>query len=99
MEMFERELALSQLGNHESYLNYLDLLDRQALENWRKNVNQLNKLHRLRIPQEQQLALLAKIIDMYKIYGNNNTALVNPQDNPYILQIKDRDEVRKQQLE
>lgn len=35
LAMAEKDNALSILGNHESYLGYLDQLDRQALENWR----------------------------------------------------------------
>ena len=33
---------------------------------------------------------LKKIVDLYKIYGNDNIALVNPAENPGVLQVRTR---------
>lgn len=85
MDMAEKEMSLSRFGNHESYLGYLDLMDREALENWRSNVNYLNKVNKLRETEGQQVNWLNRIVDMYKIYGTESVALVNPKENPYIL--------------
>ena len=31
-----------------------------------------------------------KIIELYKIYGNDTTALVNPAENRFVLEVRDR---------
>lgn len=33
---------------------------------------------------------LKRIVDLYKIYGNDNIALVNPAENPGVLQVRTR---------
>ena len=33
---------------------------------------------------------LKKIVDLYKMYGNEKLALVNPVENPKILQVRKR---------
>jgi hypothetical protein len=36
---------------------------------------------------------------MYKIYGSDNLALVNPKENPFILQVKDREKAEKKKAD
>ena len=53
--MLDKDQALSRFGNHESYMGYLDQLDREALENWRNNVNYLNKVNGLHLSEDQEI--------------------------------------------
>jgi hypothetical protein len=53
----------------------------------------------MKIPREKQEMIISKIIDMYKVYGTDKVALVNPAENPYILQVKDRKEAEKKQFD
>lgn len=62
-------------------------------------MNYLNKLNKMKIPREKQEMIISKIIDMYKVYGTDKVALVNPAENPYILQVKDRKEAEKKQFD
>ena len=68
----------------------LDLMDRDALDNWRKNYEYLAKKNNVQRSIESQKADMNKIIELYKIYGNDTTALVNPAENRFVLEVRDR---------
>jgi len=51
IDMLEKSMALSRVGNHETYGNFLDQVDKNALANWRQNVNYLNKVNKLHQPE------------------------------------------------
>jgi hypothetical protein len=34
---------------------------------------------------------MEKIIELYKIYGNDKSALVNPAENRYVLEVRNRE--------
>ena len=72
----------------------LDFMDRQALLNWKTNFQHLEKINHLAKTIENKTYSAvngAKIIGMYKIYGNENSTLVNPAENPFKLEVRDRD--------
>ena len=68
----------------------LDSVDKHAIKRWKKNQKKARKKGQLKNNDSTDLNDLAKIVNLYKIYGNDNIALVNPADNPGILQVRTR---------
>lgn len=44
----------------------------------------------LKVNDDDELHDLKKIVGLYKIYGNDNVALVNPAENPGVLLVRTR---------
>lgn len=44
----------------------------------------------LKVNDDEELNDLRKIVNLYKIYGNDNVALVNPAENPGVLLVRTR---------
>ena len=68
----------------------LDHLDRAAIKRWRKNVKKARKKGQLKQDDDVELHDLSKMVNLYKIYGNDKIALVNPAEAPGILQVRTR---------
>ena len=68
----------------------LDAFDKQALKRWKKTVRKAAKVGNMKRTDNEELNDLRKIVDLYKIYGNDNIALVNPAENPGVLQVRTR---------
>ncbi len=63
----------------------VDALDKHAIKRWRKNVRKARKRGQLARSPSGELDDLKKIVNLYKVYGNDNTALVNPIEQPGVL--------------
>jgi len=56
----------------------------------------MNKLSKSRDATTQ--GKVSKIYELIKTYGNENATLVNPAENPYVLEVRDRRfEIHRQQ--
>jgi hypothetical protein len=72
-----------QMGNISSAA--LDAFDKQALKRWKKTVKKAAKKGKMKRNEIEEFNDLKRIVDLYKIYGNDNIALVNPAENPGVL--------------
>lgn len=63
----------------------LDSVDKQAIRRWRRTVKKARKKGQLKHEDDLELRDLSKIVNLYKLYGNDAVALVNPAENPGIL--------------
>jgi hypothetical protein len=61
----------------------VDKLDQDAIRSWKRKQKR-RKNDKLR-PESAEIHDLRKIVDLYKMYGNDKLALVNPVENPKIL--------------
>ena len=68
----------------------LDTVDKNAIKRWRKNVTKARKKGQLKHDDGVLLQDLSKMVNLYKIYGNDDVAMVNPVENPGILQVRTR---------
>lgn len=68
----------------------LDSVDKAAIKRWRKHVKKARKKGQLKQNDDVELHDLSKMVNLYKIYGNDAIALVNPAENPGILQVRTR---------
>lgn len=73
----------------------LDAVDKAAIKRWRKNVKKARKKGQLKQDDNVELHDMSKIVHLYKIYGNDAVALVNPVENPGILQVRPRSAERR----
>mmetsp|Transcript_38735 Transcript_38735/g.58913 ORF Transcript_38735/g.58913 Transcript_38735/m.58913 type:complete len:87 (-) Transcript_38735:686-946(-) len=74
----------------------LDKVDKYAIKNWRKNVKKRKKKkEEVRRSNSGEINDLKKIIGLYKLYGNDGLALVNPAENPGVLQVRKRSAERR----
>ena len=71
------------MGNISS--QNIDAFDKHALARWKKTVKKCRKKGQLQRTDSDELTDLKKIVDLYKIYGNDGVALVNPAENPGVL--------------
>ncbi len=84
-------LDIGVVGNKK-----LDKVDKYAIKNWRKNVKRRKKKkEEVRRSNSGEINDLRKIIGLYKIYGNDGLALVNPAENPGVLQVRKRSAERR----
>lgn len=76
----------------------IDKVNHFALQNWNK-VNKKRKAKKGKTKRERprsgEINDLRKIVKLYKVYGNDNLALVNPVNNPGILQVRKRSAERR----
>lgn len=63
----------------------LDKIDKHAIKHWRKTKKKKNRKNKLRRSNSGEINDLKRIVELYKLYGNDNLALVNPAENPGIL--------------
>jgi len=75
----------------------IDQIDRPALEAWLNKQKDEQKKKKQGRSIKADNNRLSKIIDMYKLYGSNDTALVKQRDNPSHLQVWNRDYAIKRQ--
>ena len=68
----------------------LDKIDKHAIKHWRKSKKKRNTKNKLRRSNSGEINDLKRIVELYKVYGNDNLALVNPAENPGILQVRNR---------
>lgn len=68
----------------------LDKIDKHAIKHWRKTKKKRNKKNKMRRSNSGEINDLKRIVELYKLYGNDNLALVNPAENPGILQVRNR---------
>lgn len=68
----------------------LDTVDKNAIKRWKKNVTKARKKGQLKHDEELLNHDLSKMVNLYKIYGNDEIAMVNPAENPGILQVRTR---------
>jgi hypothetical protein len=68
----------------------LDKIDKHAIKHWRKTKKKRNQKNKLKRSNSGDINDLKRIVELYKIYGNDNLALVNPAENPGILQVRNR---------
>ena len=73
----------------------LDTVDKAAIKRWRKNVTKARKKGQLKFDDGVLLQDLSKMVNLYKIYGNDDIAMVNPADDPGILQVRTRSAERR----
>lgn len=74
----------------------LDKIDKHAIVNWRKQKKKRGKKTK-HLPRSNsgEINDLKRIVNLYKIYGNDNLALVNPAENPGVLQVRNRSAERR----
>lgn len=74
----------------------LDKIDKHAMVNWRKQKKRKGKKQK-NLPRSNsgEINDLKRIVNLYKIYGNDNLALVNPAENPGVLQVRNRSAERR----
>lgn len=69
----------------------VDHIDRKALENWVRDKRRVQKKKGLKPSNlNQESTGMSKIVNMYQLYGSNNTALVQPRDAPGQLVVWNR---------
>ena len=77
----------------------IDKLNQYALQNWKKEGRRKRRPKNKPKAQPQEEVDdyndLKKIVKLYKIYGNDQLALVNPAENPGILQVRKRSAERR----
>jgi hypothetical protein len=76
----------------------LDKLDQDALEAWHKNYNNFKMRQGERRDQYQQKVDLERIVNLYKVYGTSQNAIVHQVNNPTMLTVKPRKEATEKQL-
>ena len=86
------QLSLLEQGLYMGKIStsHLDAFDKQALKRWKKTVKRSKKQGQLKVNDDDELHDLKKIVGLYKIYGNDNVALVNPAENPGMLLVRTR---------
>ena len=66
----------------------LDNLDKDALRRWRNNVAKARKKGDLKHDDGALVQDMSKMVKLFKIYGHDEAVIVNPVDNPGILQVR-----------
>lgn len=80
--------------DQETY-DKLDKLDQDALQTWHNNYQQLSKHKGEKRDFFQQKGDLERIVNLYKVYGTNDNALVNQVRKPYQLTVKNREQAQQ----
>ena len=70
----------------------LDQIDKQALQNWFVNYKHLARVNKEKPKQteKQGISNMAKIVDLYKQYGDPTSVIVNPVENNAVLHVRSR---------
>ena len=76
----------------------LDKLDQDALEAWHANYKQLARHKGERRDFLQQKVDLERIVNLYKVYGSSENAVVSQATNPFSLTVKNRKQAHEKQL-
>jgi hypothetical protein len=84
LSIVDNNMELGVVGERQ-----IDRVNQYALKNWRKVNRKKKPKKRIRderdLPEKDELNDLRKIVKLYKIYGNDKLALVNPVENQGIL--------------
>ena len=90
--MFESMISKCE-GMSAAAFNSLDQLDREALRRWYVNAKRFVK------PKDEKQALkdVKKVCSMYKLYGSEQVALVNPVGNKLNLSVQSREAAERRQ--
>jgi hypothetical protein len=73
----------------------LDKLDQDALRAWHEHSKQLAKHKGEKRGPKQQKIDLERVVNLYKIYGTGDNAIVNPASHPFHLTVKNRADAEK----
>lgn len=77
-----------QTGVYVPKQKNLDNIDKDALRRWRKNVSKARKKGELKHDEEVLIQDISKMVKLFKIYGNDEAVIVNPVENPGILEVR-----------
>ena len=98
--LVEQQLFDSMLSKAESLpasvYEKLDHLDREALRRWYANAKQFANG-----PKEKRTVKtdVRRVVDLYKLYGSDQSALVNPSSDKLCLEVRNRSTAEARQLD
>ena len=98
--MVEQQLFDSMMSKAESLpasvYEKLDHLDREALRRWYANAKQFANGSKEKRTVKTDVR---RVVDLYKLYGSDQSALVNPSSDKLSLEVRNRSTAEARQLD